>query len=282
MNATLTATRRPASGELVKFLAFLRRDLLVAWSYRLSFLSDLISLAALTVVFHFIGMMVDESRLPTYSGTEVTYLEFAVVGLALGLFIQLALTRVAQAIRTEQLMGTLESLLLTPTSLATIQVGSIAFDLVYMPLRTAVFLGGVSLAFGLHFTVDGLLPALAVVACFIPFVWGLGVASAGVILTFRRGSGLVTTAMMGLALVSGVYFPIDLLPGWIADLAGANPVAITIEALREALLGGAGWAGVDHAIAVLAPAAVTSIAIGMWIFRLALTRERERGTIGLY
>ena len=38
-------------------------------------------------------------------------------------------------------MGTLESLLVTPTAAATVQLGSAVFDLVYMPLRTAVFLG---------------------------------------------------------------------------------------------------------------------------------------------
>ena len=55
--------------------------------------------------------MVDQSVLPTYGGSEVSYLEFAAVGIALGVFIAFALDRVATAIRGEQLMGTLESVL---------------------------------------------------------------------------------------------------------------------------------------------------------------------------
>jgi ABC-2 type transport system permease protein len=268
--------------EWAKLGAFVRRDFLVAWSYRMSFFSDLLSLVSMTVVFYFVGLLVDASKLPTYDGTRVTYLEFAVVGIALGLFLQLGLHRVAQAVRNEQLMGTLESLLLTPTSSSTIQAGSVAFDLVYVPVRTAVFLLAISLAFGLHFELSGLLPALAILIAFIPFVWGLGVASAATILTFRRGGGLIATATLGLALLSGVYFPIDLLPAWLVGIAELNPVALAIEGMREALLGGAGWSDVLPSAGVLAAMAVASLTLGQAAFRAALRRERRLGTLGLY
>lgn len=269
-------------GEARKVAAFVRRDLLVAWSYRLSFVSDVVSLAALVLIFHFIGLMVDPAALPAYGGTRVTYLEFAVVGLALGLFMQIALQHVAQAIRNEQLMGTLESVLLTPTAPATIQLGSVAFALVYAPLRTAVLLVAIALAFGLHLELSGIGPAAAVLVVFIPFVWGLGVASAATILTFRRGAGIVGGATLGLALLSGAYFPIELLPAWASELARANPVAVAIETMRDALLGGAGWSQALPAIALLVPVAGVSLALGLAAFRLALRRERRLGTLGLY
>ena len=44
-----------------------------------------------------------------------------------------------RAFRNEQLMGTLEVLLMTPTTPATIQIGSVVYDLVYVPLRTGLF-----------------------------------------------------------------------------------------------------------------------------------------------
>ena len=109
----------------------------------------------------------------------MSYLEFAAVGIAVGVFIQFGLDRVSAAMRGEQLMGTLESVLVTPTAPTTIQLGSVAFDLVYIPLRTAIFLAAVTVAFGLHFSAAGLLPALLVLLAFMPFVWGLGVADGG-------------------------------------------------------------------------------------------------------
>ena len=146
------------AGELRKLPAFVRRDFLVAWSYRMSFATDLISLAGQALVFSFIGKMIDPDELPTFQGKEVTYLEFAAIGIALGVFITFGLVRVSTAIRNEQLMGTLESLLVTPTRTATLQIGSVFFDLVYIPLQTALFLTAVAIGFGLHHGPDRDLP----------------------------------------------------------------------------------------------------------------------------
>jgi ABC-2 type transport system permease protein len=271
-----------AVGELRKLPAFVRRDFLVAWSYRVAFVSDFVNLAGQVLLFYFVGLMIDQTKLPTYAGTEVTYLEFAAVGIAIAVFMQLGLDRVASALRGEQLMGTLESLLVTPTAPPTIQLGSVAFDLVYIPLRTAIFLFAVAMAFGLHFELSGLAPALLLLLVFIPFVWGLGVASAGLIMTFRRGGGLVGIGVVGLGLVSGIYFPLDLLPDWLAAVAEYNPVAIAIQGMREALLGGVGWSEIARDIAILAPMSAASLGLGLLVFRLAVRRERRLGTLGLY
>lgn len=268
--------------ELRKLPAFVRRDFLVAWSYRMSFVSDLVNLAGQVIVFYFIGLMVDPSVLPTYGGSEVTYLEFAAIGIAVGVFMQFGLDRVAAAMRGEQLMGTIESVLVTPTAPATIQIGAVSFDLVYVPLRTLVFLLSVTLAFGLNLSAGGLLPAGLVLIAFIPFVWGLGVAAAALLLTVRRGSGVIGLGFVALGLVSGVYFPLDLLPGWLTAVGEANPVALAIEAMRESLLGSASVGSVLPTAAILLPCSAVSLTAGLLLFRLSVRRERRKGTLGLY
>jgi ABC-2 type transport system permease protein len=269
-------------GELRKLPAFIRRDFLVALSYRMSFFSDALSLVSLTLVFYFVGLLVDPSKLPTYGGSQVSYIEFAAIGLALGVYTQFGLDRVASAIRSEQMMGTLESLLITPTAPSTIQVGSVAFSFLYLPVRTLLFLVALAVAFGLDFEAGGILPALAILLFYVPFIWGFGVIGAAVVLTFRRGGGLVALGAMALALVSGVYFPLDLLPDWIASISQYNPVALAISGMREALLGGEGWSVVGPRIGLLAAMSFVSLLFGLALFRLALRRERRRGTLGLY
>ena len=270
------------AGELRKLPAFVRRDFLVAWSYRLPFITDWIGLAFQAFVFYFIGLMVDPSKLPTFGGQQTTYLEFVAVGIAISAFMTLALGRVSAGIQQEQLAGTLESLLMTPTSPATVQLGAVFYDLLYVPLRTAVFLVVIALAFGLDFYASGVVPALVVLVVFIPFVWGLGIASAGATLTFRRGSGAVGLGVTVLVLFSGAYYPLDLLPSWIATLAEFNPITVAVDGMREPLLGGTGWDGVGKAVAVLLPLAAVSLVVGAVAFRSALRRERRRGTLGLY
>jgi ABC-2 type transport system permease protein len=158
----------------------------------------------------------------------------------------------------------------------------VAFDLVYIPLRTAGFLIAVALAFGLNFDPSGLVPALLVLLVFIPFVWGLGVASAAVIMTFRRGGGVVGIGVVGLGLISGIYFPLELLPGWLEAIAVFNPIAIAITGMREALLGGVGWEEALRDMLVLAPMSAASLILGLTAFRQAVRRERRLGTLGLY
>src|SRR5436309_4467631 len=137
---TVPRRRTVLAGELAKLPAFLRRDVLVALSYRVAFVSDLLSLSTQAILFYFVGRMIDPTTIPSFGGSRATYLEFVAIGIALGVFVTIGLGRVAAALRTEQLTGTFEAILATPTAIGTIQLGSVIFDLVYVPIRTAVFL----------------------------------------------------------------------------------------------------------------------------------------------
>jgi len=268
--------------EAAKLPAFVRRDIKVALSYRVAFASDVLGLAAQVVVFSFIAKLVEPSKLPTFGGTQVTYLEFVATGIVLNLALGVLLYRVAGAIRQEQLQGTLESLLATPTATATVQIGSVASTLLMVPLRATLMMGAIALVFGLHFDTGGIVPATLIVAALVPFAWGLGLATGAAIVTFRRGTGLLGAGTTLLGLASGAVFPLALLPAWIAAAAEWNPLAIAIDGVREALLGGAGWSEALSDIAILIPLSGLTLALGVGLFKLALDRERRLGTLGMY
>jgi ABC-2 type transport system permease protein len=273
-----TGMRREAG----KLGAFLRRDLMVAWSYRVDFFSDAAGLVVQIFMFYFIGLLVDPTKLPAFGGDATTYLEFVAIGIVLGAFVQLALSRVAGAIREEQLQGTLEVLMLTPTRSLTLQLGTLTYDFIYIPIRMALFLVIIAVGFGLDFEPSGLLPAIVVLAAVVPFVWGLGVMAAAAVLAFRRGEGIVGLFAGLLTVASGAYFPLDLLPGWMQTAAEANPFAIALETMRDAVLGGAGWSEVAPTLALLLPMAAVSLAIGYHLYAKALRRELRKGTLGDY
>jgi ABC-2 type transport system permease protein len=268
--------------EARKVPAFLRRDLLTLLSYRAAFVGDLLAIAVQAVMFGFVAELVDPSALPTYNGVQTGYFEFVMVGVVIATVSGLLLQRVSTAIRQEQMIGTLEALLVTPTSPTTVQGGSVAFDLLFIPIRMAALLLAVAVTFGLDFAPSGILPSLVVLVCFVPFVWGLGLVAAATIVTFRRGGGVVGIAMSILGLASGAFFPLTLLPGWIQTIAEANPVAITMERIRETLIGGSGWEDIGAAAIVLVPLSVLALIAGVAAFRAALDREHRNGTLGLY
>ncbi len=268
--------------ETQKISAFLRRDLLIMLSYRAAFVGDLFAIAVQALTFGFIAKLVDPSALPTYNGVQAGYFEFVMIGVVIATVSGLMLQKVSMAIREEQMIGTLEALLVTPTHPTTVQAGSAAFDLLFVPVRMALLLLVVALTLGLDFQADGVLPSLVLLMCFVPFVWGLGLIAAGAVVTFRRGGGVIGIAMAGLGLASGAFFPLALLPDWVQTIAEANPVAIAIEGIREALIGGTGWSGIGASVAILVPLSALSVFAGVLAFRAALTREYRNGTLGLY
>jgi ABC-2 type transport system permease protein len=268
--------------EARKVPAFMRRDLLTLISYRAAFVGDLLAIAVQALMFGFIAKLVDPSVLPTYNGVETGYFEFVMVGVVIATVTGLLLQKVSMAIRQEQMMGTLEALLVTPTSPTTVQAGSVVFDLLFIPIRVTALLLAVALTLGLDFELSGVLPSLALLMCFVPFVWGLGLVAAAAIVTFRRGGGVIGIALSVLGLASGAFFPLTLLPAWIQTLAAANPVAIVMEGTREALIGGAGWDGIGEVLIVLLPLSAAALFAGVVAFRAALAREHRNGTLGLY
>lgn len=268
--------------DLAKIPAFFRRDLLILWSYRTAFFSDWFNMLIQVLVFYFLSRIVPSDALPQYGGRPTTYIQYVTVAIALTAFMSISLSRVTTAISTEQNQGTLEALLMTPTASPTLQLGWVIYDLMYVPIRTAVFLTLMSVLLGVTLSPAGILPTVVMFIPFIPFIWGIGVISGAIILTFRRGHGLVGLSVVLLTLTSGAYFPIQYFPGWLQRLAEFNPMTRVLNGAREALLGHPDWSVVWSVVPPLLPLAAVTISLGLLAFRLALTRERRRGTLGLY
>jgi len=268
--------------EIRKLPTFVRRDLQEALSYPLVFVSDSLSMIGQIVVFYFIGRMVSPSTLEQFGGSQVSYIEFVSIGIALTSVLSVGLLTVTAAVRTEQLYGTLEALVASPTAPTTLQFGLAAYDMLYVPLRMTVFLVLVSVLFGAHYTWTGLGPAALVLLAFGPLVWGLGIISAAGVLTFRKGGLVVGFAGVAFAVLSVTYVPIGVLPSWLQPLASANPVTIALNGIRSALLGTAGYRDVLPQFLMLLPIAIAFVLASIWAFRAALRRERRLGTLGLY
>ncbi len=268
--------------EMRKLGAFLRRDFVTALSYKSAFVGEWLGLAVTAFMFYFTGRLVDAGKLPVYNGHRSSYFEFVLIGMVLGAFIQIALNRVSAVMRQEQFGGTLESLLMTPTASFTVQFGSVMYDLIFLPIRLVIFISAFALLFGLHLTAGGIPQALIYLLAIIPFVWGLGLITAGLTMTIRKGAAFVGLGVAFLMLGSGAFFPVGVLPGPLASTAKGNPLAVAMTGIREALIGGAGWGHMAHDLAIIIPSAIIALVVGNLAFRVGVRRERRRGTLGLY
>lgn len=278
--------QQPSAGSLIsevrKLAAFLRKDALIAWSYRKGVVSDIVSFLGEAALFYFLSLLVDPARMPQLGGTRADYMGFVAVGLTVAAFYQMGVAKMIGAVRNEQLMGTFEALLVTPTAPTTIQIGLVIYDLIRIPVRAGLFLVLADRVFGVNIYWTGLAQAMAITLVFLPFVWGVGAALAAVVVTFRQATAVIGFVNYALLLGSGTYFPMELLPSWLETTINLNPLALALNGARAALLGGAGWGTTLSLIVMILPLSILTWIAGTLGFRFALDRERRAGTLGLY
>ncbi len=114
---------------------------------------------------------------------------------------------------------------------------------------------------------------------------GFGFLLAGVLLiSARHGSGYVESVSGALYLLSGVVFPLDVLPGWLQAVGKVIPVTYWLEGLRRALLGGtytqalAGFSD-SRLVLTVAVTGVVTLAVSVLFFNRMADVARSRGLI---
>jgi ABC-2 type transport system permease protein len=116
----------------------------------------------------------------------------------------------------------------------------IAGQLTMSTLRTLIGVGA-ACAFAwllFHYSIFSLgFPLLAFFANLIVCGWAIGLAVSGLVLRMGLGAEeLAWAAVFLLAPVSGVYYPIGVLPGWLQAFAHAVPTSYVFEGMRGVLL----------------------------------------------
>ena len=261
--------------------AFLRRDGRVALSYRASFALSALSILFLLALFFYLGRIVDNAEFASTQGLDSDYFAYAVVGLALLQILSVSMASFSRKLREEQTTGTFEALMATPASPSLIILASAAYDLLQAVFSAIGLILLAVVVFGLHLDTDPAslaVAATALVGCLGLFA-SLGVVIAAFTVVFKRATALLAMVISGLALLGGVYFPIDVLPPVIEAVARALPFTWGLDVLRASLLGGevdpVQLAGLFGAAALLLPAA-------LFAFGASVERARRTGSLAQY
>ncbi len=132
----------------------------------------------------------------------------------------------------------LGNLFVSPLTLPEYIVGQIAMSV----LRALIGVGGACIFAWILFrySIFSLgFPLLAFFANLLVFGWAIGLAMSGMIMRLGLGAEeLAWAAIFIVAPISGVYYPIAVLPGWMQAIAWATPSAHVFEGMRGALLHG--------------------------------------------
>jgi len=261
-----------------RLFAFLHRDLREALTYKFSFVSSFVGILLSSATFYFVAKLVPPGT-PSLGPFGGDYFSFAVVGVAFSSLLGMFQEGLSSVVRSAQVSGTLEALLVTPASIPTVLFGSSLYSLILQVFRTALHLGVALAFFGMtlgRVNVPGVLSiGILTVLCFL----GVGILSASFILVYKTGNpfGWVLGTVSGL--LGGVVFPVALLPPWIRWVSSLLPVTYALDGMRKCLLASAGFAEVVPDIAALAVFNIILLPASLLAFRLAVRKAKRDGTL---
>jgi ABC-2 type transport system permease protein len=265
-----------------KLAAIFWKDLLSSTSYRLSFVLQFVTPLFMILSFYFLSRLVDGTSLEGLQPYGGDYFSFALVGIVFMTYTGLFLGTVVSTIRTGQTLGTLELVLTTQTSLPTYLLGSSLYALLRGTVMMGAFLLLGTLVFGVDFQGANYFAAILVMVLGLLTVLGLGILSGSFILVFKQGDPFSMAVSAGVFLLSGVVYPVSVLPGWLQAGSWVLPHTHALEALRLALLQGASIAQLAPQLLVLALFGSGILLAGLILFSHAFHRARVEGSFTQY
>jgi len=261
--------------------AFWLRDWQEQTSYRAAMLFSFVGIFFRAFTFFFIAQLIGQpaqQALPEYGGD---YFAFVLLGIAFNSYFDVGLTSFARSLRQAQTTGTLEAILMTPTPVGRVVLGSAMWSYSFTTLRVVVYL---ILGFFLGLDLSqanaplALLGLLLSIAAFA----SIGIFAASIIMVIKRGDPITSLISSVSALLGGIYYPITLLPDWLQPLSYFLPITYGLNLMRQTLLNGASWTAVQNDFLILLGFTAILLPISLFTFRLAVNRARRDGSLAQY
>jgi ABC-2 type transport system permease protein len=265
--------------EMVAVWGYVQRNYFLTKRY---FMWEIVWLTFTTVnamSITFIGAGVDE--VGGGQGTDISfYMTYLLIGALIWSYLSMIFDILSETVQWERWEGTIEYTFMSPTSRVTHLLGMGVYAIVYGILRTAIVFGVAMLAFDLDLSNANYGAALVVLAvCSISLV-GFGVVAAVMpLLSPEKGQQVTYIVSAILLLVSGVYYPVSVLPGWMQVVAQFSPVTYALRGFRAALQHGAGLPQLWNNIWPLLIMGVVFVPLGIFIFRLGESYAKRTGKL---
>lgn len=270
---------------LRKIRAFVLRDFQLALSYRLEFFLQVIWILGVVTTFYFISRIFVGFPAAQYEQWQ-DVLPAWLTGMAMLNYFLVGFSALANAIRQEQMQGTLESVLLTPINVPTVILSSSAWAYATATLTSFLYMFFGWLFFGVQYRGNVLLAVMFLILTTLVLAC-IGVLSASFAMVFKRGDPFAVLLGAGTALFSGVFFPKEMLQEAIGSTGGKiisyiNPSTHGIDGIRDVLIRGKSFAEVQTSFLTLIVFLVVLLPFSLWVFGRAIRRAKREGSLIQY
>ena len=111
---------------------------------------------------------------------------------------------------------------------------------------------------------------------------GIGIISAAVVLLVKKGDPVTWLLGSVSSLLAGVYYPVEVLPGWLEPLSRVLPLTYALDAMRLSMLQGHSIADLCSDIFALLAFTVILTPLAFLVFKKALKRAKKEGSLIQY
>lgn len=214
-----------------------------------------------------------------------------VVGVLLWSFLSVLFSEIALSIAWERWDGTLEFTFMAPAPRVVHLLGVSLYALTYSAARLVLVLLGLLAFVPVDLSLVNL-PGLLLVLAAGSFAFiGLGLMAATLpVLSPSRGAEATNIFQGVLLLVSGIYYPVAVLPVWLQPLAWLSPATYALRASRVLLgldeyeqrgnrLVGGSVAAILPDLGILLAMGAVLLPLGLWVFRLVEMWAKRTGRL---
>ena len=269
-----------AGGRLVRELSAIRAFMLRDFDLTKRYLGwDIVWLVYNLINAIIIGLIGLSSGAQPDHASGQPYVFYLLIGAIMWNYLAVLFIIIAETVAWERWEGTLEYTFMAPIHRLTHLFGVCAFATIYGIVRTILMLGILVLCFNVDLSQANLVSALVVLIIGSFAMVGLGlIAAVAPLLSPEKGAQATHILLAVTLLVSGVYYPIDVLPSWLQPGAVVSPAYWALVAERKAFLEGTPLWELGPELLGLVVTGLVFVPLGYLVFSWA---ERYAKRVGL-
>ncbi|MGD6810601.1 MAG: ABC transporter permease [Candidatus Bathyarchaeia archaeon] len=200
-----------------------------------------------------------------------SYFEFIAPGMIMMTVMMSVMTGLPGAITHEREMGTLDGVMVAPINRLSIILGKTIAQLTRGLMQGIIIMILATVLFGVTIQGNILLVIGLLMLGVFSFV-GLGVALTSLAKDQETASMILMAIMFPMMFLSGIFFPVKMMPGFMQTISNFLPLTYASDAMRKVMVLGAGVPQIATNLTVLIVFGIVMLAIAVPLFRRMMTR----------
>lgn len=273
-------TTSPILHQLRASYAFMERNLNLVKRYWTWEVVWMVYSIANSLSVSFIGMGMEHLSGESANVDGRYLVLYLVIGTLVWRYLSTVFYWITELISIERWEGTIEYTLMAPIHRLTHMAGQTLFAVIYSLFFTGVILSATVMIFDLDLSNANLWGGtLMLLSGCLSFV-GISIMSSTLPLLFpERGAQMTHIVIALLLLISGVYYPIEVLPNPLQKLAVFSPATYILDGVRQALMEGTRTLALWPYVWPTLLMGIFAIPLGLWIFKQAEQYAKRKGKL---